>query len=449
MLGSSSLLLSYPHKNKNSKEIKRYKQTKQTNIPTIYSTMSPQGQKAELENIRFNKFFDKKDVLSMNKFLPLKADDYPLVKQEKDGEKEKDDVVDFLKNKTKGDSIVVPSDVQLKSDSDKNVNNWEVDNLTDAKISPIYPGDNHFWGEFRDVVQNQLDRRNEESPNDKEWPQSWKKYSYEQIAEEVNGEYPASIQQDFLEKVYKGKDENKDKKNRAGNGKVSILELGQPFRSKVDFIGLQVRMAAINTWTFEAVAPVNFMLKWHYGMPRPEEIAWKIKEDVLTTEKHGVPKDLVNCIKDMELESASDFTAYETGSPTHPSFPAMHSAGSTVSLWLPALYDISLDQYYEALLIDRGVAFGRTVAGVHYRQDNIAGLNIGQRIIREKLPGFLADRYGYDETKVSDRLKAFSFDWNKLEIKDKKDITIYGESVKDFFEKRCDVALDLDSAKKK
>ena len=390
--------------------------------------MSPQGQpidsqaKAELENIRFNKLKPKQDV-RVNKIFPLKAGDYPL------GNKEKDDVK-LLKENTEGDSIVVPSDFQLKGKSDEKVEDWEVDKLTGAMIHPIYPSDDGFWKEFKAVVKAQLDRRNKKSPNDNEWPQSWKGYTYEQIATAVNGEYPASIQQDFLEKVYKDED------------KVSIHELGQPIRSAVDFIGLQVRMAAINTWTFEAVAPVNFMLKWNYGMPRPEEIALRIQNDELTTEKHGIPKDLVKSVKDMDLmsETAFDFTAYEKGSPTHPSFPAMHSAGSTVSLWLPALYDINLEQYCEALLIDRGVAFGRTVAGVHYPQDNIAGLNIGQRIIREQLPGFLAERYGYDKKKISERLKAFSFDWNELKIEG-QNITICKLSVGDFFENGRSVAL--------
>lgn len=80
-------------------------------------------------------------------------------------------------------------------------------------------------------------------------------------------------------------------------------------------------MGAINTWTFEAVAAVNF----HVEM----ELDWLIHKGDLT-EKDGVPEDLIKDIKSMELCSPFDFTAYKkTGSPTHPFFPAMHSAGST------------------------------------------------------------------------------------------------------------------------
>jgi hypothetical protein len=52
--------------------------------------------------------------------------------------------------------------------------------------------------------------------------------------------------------------------------------------------------------------------------------------------------------------------------------------------------------------VDYALAYGCTVARVHYQQDNLAGLNIGQRIIREKLPNFLEKNYGYDSAKVFD-----------------------------------------------
>jgi hypothetical protein len=171
-------------------------------------------------------------------------------------------------------------------------------------------------------------------------------------------------------------------------------------------------------------------------MPRPEEVAGLIKSEKLTTEQHGVPEKIVTDVKAIEkFDKATAFTAYDNGCPTHPSFPAMHSAGSTCSLWLPAVYDITPEQYLEALRLDYGIAFARTVAGVHYPQDNIAGLNIGQRIIREKLPKFLADNYGYDKGLVQKKLELLSFDWNDF---DSKTGTIKGISAKAFLEKARD-----------
>jgi hypothetical protein len=137
-----------------------------------------------------------------------------------------------------------------------------------------------------------------------------------------------------------------------------------PFRSAVDYVGTQVRIAALNTWTVEAVGPVNFMLKWAMGVPRPEEMAWLIASGAFTTDD-GVPQDIIDDLKSMNLKHAADFTAYETGSPMHPSWPAMHAAASMCSFWIPAMVKVTPEQYCESLRIDYAVAYARTVAGVH------------------------------------------------------------------------------------
>ena len=237
------------------------------------------------------------------------------------------------------------------------------------------------------------------------WPKSEPELgdlSLADVAEAVNGEYPAYHQQIYLKKLFK-------------DGIDLDYGLGQLVRSSNDFIGMPIRLASINTWVFEIVAPVNFMLKWWFGVPRPEEVAYKIYLGDFT-EEDGVPPEMVELIQGMELEDAHDFTAYKTtGSPFHPSFPAMHSAGSSCSLWLAALGDLTPEQYLEALRVDYAVAMGRTVAGVHYEADNIAGLNIGQRIVREKLPAYLEEMYGYDADKVAKKLKFLSFDWKHFD----------------------------------
>jgi hypothetical protein len=102
----------------------------------------------------------------------------------------------------------------------------------------------------------------------------------------------------------------------------------------------------------------------------------------------------------------------------------MHSAGSTLIIWMSALYKLEPEEYRQALLMDYGVAYARTVAGVHYPQDNIAGLNIGQRIIREQLPKFMKDNYGYDYAEVENIVEALSFDWNDFDPKGRDGGTI-------------------------
>jgi hypothetical protein len=62
--------------------------------------------------------------------------------------------------------------------------------------------------------------------------------------------------------------------------------------------------------------------------------------------------------------------------------------------------------------MDYAVATARTVAGVHYRSDNLAGLNLGQNLLAQALPKHLADVYGSNETAVREKVRKFRFNWN-------------------------------------
>ena len=51
------------------------------------------------------------------------------------------------------------------------------------------------------------------------------------------------------------------------------------------------------------------------------------------------------------------------------------------------------DQLWEARMLDYSVFYARTVAGVHYPSDNIAGLMAGEEILAKRLPEFLHEEY--------------------------------------------------------
>jgi membrane-associated phospholipid phosphatase len=155
-------------------------------------------------------------------------------------------------------------------------------------------------------------------------------------------------------------------------------------------------------------------MKWSVGRPRPEEIAMQIQNNMIT-EADGVPRNVVTAVKAMGLTRAEDFTHYDEGCPLHPSWPAMHSAASASSLWLAVVADLSADQYCQALRLDYAVSFARTVAGAHYTTDNIAGLNLGQKVLAEKLAGHLSERYGADPQDVQQKVDSLIFDWNTFD----------------------------------
>ena len=180
-------------------------------------------------------------------------------------------------------SVVIGGDAQLQNFED--ADHWLSDDpITSAIIDPIYPTyangtSNHkFWDELRKVISAQMTREDDQSPSDlNRWPALWmqrtvilspwpgistdnpKELSLNSVAAAVNGKYSAYHQQMFIKKLF--------------SEELQIyLDLGQPFRCVNDFIGMGIRFAAINTWAFEVVAPINFMLKWHFGVPRPEEV---------------------------------------------------------------------------------------------------------------------------------------------------------------------------------
>jgi hypothetical protein len=110
-------------------------------------------------------------------------------------------------------------------------------------------------------------------------------------------------------------------------------------------------------------------------MPKSEEVAWKFKSNKLKVPvtKTKDDNDLLKLIKEIDFNSATEFTAYDAGSPNHPSYPAMHSAASAGLFWLDVLMDLTKAQLCEARMLgDYSISYGRTVAGVHYASDNIA-----------------------------------------------------------------------------
>lgn len=184
-----------------------------------------------------------------------------------------------------------------------------------------------------------------------------------------------------------------------------------PFHSNVDFVGTTVRLAALNTWAVDVVCPPNFLLKWTVGKLRPEEAAFEIANNLM----EDVPQLLNSLIDWMNLTTPEQFTAYPEGSPSHPSWPAMHSAASAASLWLATVADLTDQQYCQVLLTDYAIAFARSVAGVHYSSDNIAGLNLGQHLVAEALPAHLAVMYNANKTAVEEKIARLRFDWKNFD----------------------------------
>jgi hypothetical protein len=215
--------------------------------------------------------------------FPLLPSDYPIAAAK----------AILLKTETFADSVVTSDDYQVFRATPEE---W----MTLLK-PPSYPSDDAiapFWNELRHVIRAQIARRNGDDPATlSRWPDLWSDFDLEDIAKAVKGEYPASLQQQLIVQLF-------------SQGEMEMDRNMTQFRSMVDFVGTQIRIAALNTWAIDAVAPITFMLKWAVGMPRPEEMAWLIASGQYEV-NDGVPPDIIESLAGMNLNSATDFTAYE------------------------------------------------------------------------------------------------------------------------------------------
>lgn len=141
-------------------------------------------------------------------------------------------------------------------------------------------------------------------------------------------------------------------------GPVNI-DLGiVPYRSNSMFLRKDFMLPLLNGWAMSVVGPHNFAAKWYAGRARPEELAWLIYRGKL----RNVPSDVERNIRQMNLRKAADFTAYDEGSPRHPSWPAMRAASASLSFWLSIVLNLNEEQLCEARLTDYAISYARTVA---------------------------------------------------------------------------------------
>lgn len=269
---------------------------------------------------------------------------------------------------------------------------------------PSHPSDSktdEFWAYLDEVIVMQNFRRENNGNNPAidymPLPEIWEGYTLNDVSEAVHDEYPNLHQSANLARML-------------GAGGVTIDNNIMPQRSHKQFLRGPVAISDLNTWATAVVGPHSFATKYHVGRARPEEVAYAIKTRFI--EESFVPGYILDKIDDIpNFDFAVNFTGYPEGSPRHPSWPAMHSAASQTSFWMSVVLDLTPDQLCQARLVDWGVAYARTVAGVHYNDDNIQGLNIGQEVIAQLLPIYMKNKYGSDKDKVAEKVAQMRYNW--------------------------------------
>lgn len=257
---------------------------------------------------------------------------------------------------------------------------------------PTHPGDEGFWEEFEVIVDLQIAREAGEMASDDMYlPEIFSGMSMEEGAEAVHSEFPTTWPTELAKYLLE-------------NGATIDSDI-IPLSSQNDFVNTEVLLARVIGWAVSEVSPSAFAAKWSEGRARPESVAWAVH-----TGEIDAPDHIKEKIASLNLTSAADFTAYDEGSPMHPSWPAMHSAASQASLYLAVLLDLNDEQVDETRKLDYAVAQFRSMAGVHYESDNLAGLALGQAVIAQELPDFLAE-FGADPDAVKAKIETVMHDW--------------------------------------
>jgi len=356
------------------------------------SSSSDDGSGRDDLNVRFNKFdaLDE-DNEEVKKILPLGKFDYPISKNKK--------VSRILKEDTTAASVV-------NSKKDYEVIYSVRGLIDDVGGEPDHPEKRigaAYWDKLKEVVEMREKDDDELAStglNDTmQLPLRWKDYTVYDVAEAVHDEYPGLHQAEFLGDLTQGM-----------YGAIEFDNMALSKRSGTRFLRGIVALADLHTWSAGVVGPHNFGAKWYVGRARPEEVAYKISTGDIESE--FVPDEIWQSIKDMGLEKATDFPQYPEGSPVHPSWPAMHSAASNISFWLQVIMNLTPAQVCEAKKVDYAVAYARTVAGVHFPDDNIAGLKMGQIIVSRQLAQHLSVKYDSDKRYIKDKIDEVLFDWN-------------------------------------
>lgn len=320
-------------------------------------------------------------------------------------------------------------------------NPYKYDDSTFQAIvsEPTHPTCNpksEFWKEFKEVYD--LQKRRVENGNQMKAcnvmpvPSLWKDKTLDEAAEEVHDEYPGSIQANLISELMSKK---------KPYGEVIFDDSIVPAYSGKRFVRGIVMMAFINNWAVKTVSDFSFALKWKYGRARPEETFYRLIQDSSLESDKDCKQNIINEIGLDEtfgveifpigsfedaINEEKKFTAYPEGCPNHPSWPAMHSAASSLALWLAVVLDSSTPNYKqiieEAMRTDYAVSYSRTIAGVHYPSDNIDGLKLGQFIVRNQLPDLLASMDGNADSikkKIDDAMTLV--DWGTFIAQNIKD----------------------------
>ena len=88
----------------------------------------------------------------------------------------------------------------------------------------------------------------------------------------------------------------------------------------------------------------------------------------------------------------------------------MHSAVAAVHLVMAVWFKLDERGFRECKKTAYNISFGRAFGGVHYRSDNLYGLQLGEDCAAIVLPNIL-EKYGIDRQVVEETISKYRTNW--------------------------------------
>lgn len=169
-----------------------------------------------------------------------------------------------------------------------------------------------------------------------------------------------------------------------------------------------VFLASLIGQLIHSISPTAFAHKYYHGKMRPNMAVHKwAKGDIDIS--NGLDMALTKLVNKRAIaRDQNEFGIYPP--PPHPALPAMHSSVASIHILMAVWFDLDKRGFNECKKVAYNIAYGRTFGGVHYRSDNLYGLELGERSSAIILPKLLSN-YGIDESEVSDIISQYRTDW--------------------------------------
>jgi len=273
-------------------------------------------------------------------------------------------------------------------------------NPSEIPVLPKHPEDQGFWKEFEDVV-DAVGLAKTKSRYTNAIASCFENIGIktaDRAAKLVSSDWPSDLIQIIAKDVLK----------QEGTKFREILP--GPFVDKVVLLDRLFGELA------HVVAANSGAAKWGNELARPQEIAW-----LIANEKLKAPPLIIAKLRELEdfekltqgsLETHSRwFTLQGIGAPPHCSWIAMHSSAVEASCYaLRVMVEMTEATLSDCILAVNNVGGFRTLLGVHYEQDNIAGYWLGQETAKRYLPDFFRS-FGADMGLLKAAMKKAEVDW--------------------------------------